>query len=88
MAKRNGKRRLRRPMAAHIDLVHWLRLRGYADTAGAARKMLEEGRVRSGANPVGRMQVKVQRGQMETVEYVASPLIDASLRNTLYVVGD
>ena len=83
MSKKNKK--LRIPLPAHIDLVEWLKSQGHAKTSGEARKMLEQGRVRSGANPVGRMQVKVQRGSMETVEYVPSPVVPATLRGTLYV---
>jgi ribosome-associated protein YbcJ (S4-like RNA binding protein) len=78
-------KRLRRPLPAYIDLIQWLKLRGHAQTTGEAKELLKAGAVRSGANPVGRIQVKVNRGNLDTVEYVPQPLVDAGLRKTLYV---
>ena len=41
------RKALRTTLPAYIDLVDYLRLRGYADTKGQALKLIESGRVRS-----------------------------------------
>jgi hypothetical protein len=40
-------------MPAFLDLEEWLRVRGYADTAGAARKLIHERRVVHESHPLG-----------------------------------
>lgn len=73
MSQRNtqeGKRerRVRRSLKvsnvdAFIDLVPWLKLRGYADTTGKALRLIFEEKVRANSHPLGRVvQVARRRG--------------------------
>lgn len=43
----------RKPLPAFIDLVPWLKERGYAQTNGAARDIILAGRVKSESHTVG-----------------------------------
>lgn len=87
-ANRMRKRLRRRPLARYMNLVEWLRDRGHAQTAGAARKMLTEGRVKSESHIVGRREQEYRKpGHDETfVEFIAEPIVSAKLRSTLRVV--
>lgn len=57
-------RRLRKALnrqtpIAYIDLVDWLKTRGYAQTSGKARELLTDGKVRVGSHAVGRKRALV-----------------------------
>lgn len=67
----------RRPLPLRIDLVDWLQTHGHAQTAGAARQLLIDGRVKAESHVVG-------RSQIEDVWFV-DPLVDAGLRKALWV---
>lgn len=56
----------RQPLPAYTDLVRWLKLHGYAQTTGEARKILTDGRVKSDSHIIGRAHVKGD-------EYAAAP---------------
>ncbi len=72
---------MRRKLPAHIDLVQWLQDRRYADTAGQARKLLEEGCVKTqGGNVLGRRAINVRSDDKDVVQYQADPLVPAELR--------
>lgn len=95
MAARNSRhnKRLRRvakmvsvSLPAYIDLVQWLRSHGHATSAGAARKIIAAGRVKSESHVLGKEGV---------VEYVVNgvprlmgnPRVPAHLRSSLYVTA-
>lgn len=44
----------RQPLVAYIDLVRWLKERGYAQTTGKAHELLVDGKVRVDSHAVGR----------------------------------
>lgn len=73
------RKHLRTSLPAHIDLVMWLMDRGHAKTAGEARRMLADGRVKADSHIVGRFQTS--HGKWE-----ASPAVPAELRSRLLVV--
>lgn len=79
-------RKLRRSLRqgrvpAYIDLVQWLRDRGYAQTAGAARRLIVEGRVVSESHVLGKTMVEVDGAQLE----MFTPHVPARLRDSLEV---
>jgi ribosome-associated protein YbcJ (S4-like RNA binding protein) len=74
LRKRANKVRklMRQKLPAYIDLVQWLQDHGHADTAGAARKLIADKRVKTrGGNVLGR----------------ETPLVDAKLRREITVVA-
>lgn len=77
-----------------INLVEWLKDRGYADTTGQALKLIRAGRVKSESHTLdGKHTVPVklhnsETGKAETVDVqVFSPLYPSSLRPTLRFFG-
>lgn len=83
-AMRRALRKGRLP--AYIDLVDWLRVRKYAQTAGAAREMLMDGKVKSESHPLGLRVIDVEGkdGEMKKVR-ILDPLVPARLRDSIYV---
>lgn len=82
----------RTPLPAHFNAVEWLEDQGHADTAGAARQLLSDGRLRSDSGHIlGRQQVERQEkkdGKTITVkEFVAAPILPVSARKSLRVVA-
>jgi ribosome-associated protein YbcJ (S4-like RNA binding protein) len=77
----------RSPLPVNIDLVEFLRSRGHAQTAGAARKMLTDGKVRSESHVLGRTKVKILEKGEEVEKYVATPVVSAEYRDTLTVLA-
>lgn len=77
---------MRQQLPAQIDLVQWLQDHGHAQTAGEARTMLKDGRVKTqGGNILGRGMENVVEGDQETVRYYAKPMIAATLRGEIVV---
>jgi hypothetical protein len=91
----------RRPLPAYIDLVQYLQDRGHAQTAGQAKRMLLDGKVRVGANAVGRradptakpvpvsqhpQRLLAHRQHPDIVKgFVLDPLVKSSLRGEITV---
>lgn len=75
----------RRPLPAFIDLIDWLKTRGYADTTGQATRLMVGGKVRADSHIIGRERVKfLFKGKyVERWEPVA--YVPASLRNAIRV---
>lgn len=76
----------RRPLLSRIDLVDWLRVRGHAQTGGAARDMILDGRVMSESHVVGiATEPRLQPdGTVRDTKVVSR--VPASLRGSLRVV--
>jgi hypothetical protein len=84
-------KRLRRTLergtlTSYIDLIDWLKTRGYAQTTGEARRIILARRVRSESHPLGVRKVSQlsAQGKVEDVE-VVDPYVPAELRPTLRV---
>lgn len=91
----------RQPLPAYIDLVTWLKDRGYAQTTGQAKAMLLAGRVRVAANAVGRRanpharrhkaparsgRYAAARWNPDVVDgYELAPFLDSRFRTEIYV---
>lgn len=86
-AQRVRKILSRSPLPKNIDLVHYLRTRGHAETAGGARKMLEEGKVRSESHVLGRVKMTVLEKGKEEERWVAQPVVPAKYRDSLQVIS-
>jgi hypothetical protein len=69
---------------AHIDLIDWLKTRGYAQTTGAAVRMLIDGKVRVDSHVVGRNEVPDPFKKDKKVWGIA-PLIPAHHRDRIVV---
>jgi len=84
--------RLRKSMRvsppAFLDLVAWLRDHRYAQTAGAARKLILDGKVRHGSHTIGiRYEEALDaKGEVEQVPYVY-PYVPSEWRGELIVLG-
>jgi hypothetical protein len=70
----------RRPLPTYIDLIDWLKLRGYATTTGQAVKLLLDGKVRSDSHVIGREQIK------GSDRWAVVQRVPASLRDSIRVV--
>lgn len=100
MSKRpvNKKRanKLRRMMVRgsrpleYIDLVQYLQDRGYADTAGQAREIIELGNVMADSHPLGMREI-YEAGHMDGTKGLPTrrlhgrPLVPAGLRDRIRV---
>lgn len=89
------RRSMTMPLYASIDLVDWLQTRGHASTAGAARQLLIDGKVRSGSHVLGRTQIEKRDPLGKPVldddgnpelQWVPSPLVPASHRPNLICI--
>lgn len=95
------RKALRREIPAHIDLIAFLRDRGFAQTAGAARNIILAGRVRAGDDTLGIVTAKQPKGyavlkaavggeladdDFEEVP-VVQPYVSAKLRGTIEVLA-
>jgi hypothetical protein len=79
------RKALRRTPDAYIDLVDWLQTRGYADTAGQARKIILARRVKSESHVLGIVKMPQLVGnKVEDVDTV-DQYVPARLRATLHV---
>lgn len=88
------RKALRPGLTRNMDLVEFLITRRHAQTRGAARKMLEEGKVRVDSHPVGRINVPMlvkpfKDGEEPEVEnrWIAQPIVSADLRDRLMVTS-
>jgi hypothetical protein len=83
-ALRRALRKGRLP--ARIDLIAWLKDRRYAQTTGAARQLLIDGKVKSESHPLGVQIVDVEDrdGKLKKIR-VLDPLVPASLRGSIHV---
>ena len=85
---RRLRKAMRRTPDTYIDLVDWLRTRGYADTAGQARAIILARRVKSESHVLGIAKMPTLVGnKVEDVDTVV-PLVPAKLRSTLHVVPE
>lgn len=77
----------RRSLPAYIDLIQWLLDRGHVNTAGAARRLLLEGKVMSESHVIGREKrlVRPAPNSEPKLVWVAAPLVPADLRPTIRV---
>jgi hypothetical protein len=84
-------RRMRRALRkgrvrAFIDLVSWLQLHGYADTAGQARKLIMDERVKSESHPLGFQIIELPDADGEMHKHrIFNPRVPADLRDSIYV---
>jgi hypothetical protein len=77
----------RKPLPAFINLVHWLKLHGYAQTSGEADRLILAGKVRAGANKVGFEKVPVRTPDGKVVDQdVVRAIIPAALGPDLMVL--
>ncbi len=91
------RKAMRQTPPAYIDLVRWLKDRGYAQTSGEAGRLMTDGKVRVGSHAVGRVKAVVPpaRSYVDSLrgkeasepkeEWVPAPLIHAGLRGDLRV---
>jgi ribosomal protein S4 len=77
---------LRKKPAARINLVHFLKDRRYAQTTGAAEKLILDGRVTVDGEPIGIGQIPVldQKGE-KTEKDMVFPLVLAENRDKIVV---
>ncbi len=84
---RRLRKALRRSLPAHIDLIDWLKTRGYAQTTGEARKIILDRHVRSESHVLGIKKIPTLVGdKVEDVDIVV-PYVPAELRSTLRVAS-
>lgn len=76
------RKALRRTPDAYIDLIHWLKLRGHAQTTGQAKQLLIDGKVRSNSHPVGRTRLQLTE---EDHIWLPDRFVPARLRDSLIV---
>jgi hypothetical protein len=67
-------------LPAYIDLVAWLRLRRYADTAGEARELIRKGAVRHESHALGKDEIWKDAGYLR-----GNPRVPASMGPNIYV---
>lgn len=84
---RRLKKALRLSPPSFINLIEWLRDRGYAQTTGAARSMLLAGKVKVESHTVGRVEVDnpLKPGNKE---WIIQPLTPAKNRKDIRVDGE
>ena len=75
------KQLVRQSLPAYINLIEWLKDRRYAQTSGAAKKMLLEGKVRVDSHPVGRR--PLPGGTSD--DYILDPYTSAENRSRIMV---
>lgn len=85
---RRLRKALRRTPTPYIDLIDWLKTRGYAQTTGEAKRLILARKVMSESHPLGVRKVPQLRpdGKIEDVE-VVDPYVPASVRDTLRVAA-
>ena len=100
-AARRVRKLLRSELPAYIDLIQWLKDRGYAQTTGQAEKLILAGRVRSESHKLGigkekrikkGTEIKLLRGgSVEESDWeereVAFRHVPAELRDSIHVVA-
>lgn len=64
-------------LPVHVDLVVWLQDHGYAQTAGSARELLKDGRVRADSHPLGVIDIYGEK--------IVMPIVPASVRDAIIV---
>lgn len=80
---RSLRRALRKDrLPKYLDLIEWLKVHAYANTSGAARKLIMEERVRSDSHALG-ISVAEINGRMTNV---VERYVPASLRMSIHVV--
>lgn len=98
---RGVRKLLRKELPAYIDLIHWLKVRGYAQTTGQAEKLILGGRVRSESHKLGigkgrkikkGTEIKLLRGGSVTEDDweeipMVMPHVPARLRGSIHVVA-
>jgi hypothetical protein len=79
----------RTQLDTYINLLEWLRDHGYADSNGAARKIIMERRVRSESHVlgIGKEPRMTPEGRIDLVE-VVHPVVPAEVRPTLHVLKE
>lgn len=92
------RKALRRELPRYIDLIQYLKDRGYVSTSGEAEKLILDGRVRSESHKLGigqetqpkrlsKAALLVSGGKFENeVVDVVRPHVPASLRKTIRVI--
>lgn len=83
---RRLKKALRPSTPSFINLIEWLRDRGYAQTAGEARKLLLDGKVKVESHTVGRVEVDNPLKKDDKI-MVIQPLTPAGNRKDIRVDG-
>lgn len=83
--RRVAKAIRRRPLPAWIDLIHWLKLHGYAETTGQAVKILLAKRVVVDSHPVGFKEMSVFENGQILHKDVVDPYIKAEHRGRIIV---
>ena len=83
--RRVAKAIRRRPLPAYIDLIHYLKLHGYAQTTGAAVKIILDKRVVVDSHPVGFKSMPVFEDGKIMEKDVIDPFIKAELRGSIVV---
>lgn len=79
---RRNRKLFRRELPAYLNLIDWLQDHRYAQTAGGARTLIRNKRVKSESHVVGLVKATNARGdQLEFVQ----PHVPASMRATLCV---
>jgi hypothetical protein len=88
---RRLRKHFRRQLPAYIDLVQWLQDHRHAQTAGQAKRLMLDGKVRVAANAVGRKSDPRARAvgfkglYLSTDGWVLDPYLPAQFRNEIHV---
>lgn len=82
---RKLKKALRNTPPTSINLIEYLRVRRYAQTAGEARRLLTDGKVMVGSHVIGRLEVP-DPNKPNAKMFVAMPLVDAKHRGEIVVL--
>jgi hypothetical protein len=98
-SKKQGRRMRkvieRTPLPRHIDLIHYLRDRKLASTAGEARRMILDKRVVSESHPLGIARVPVavpdpdNKGEIKVeMQDVVNSIVPADVKDTIQVLPE
>lgn len=81
------RKAFRRTPPAFLDIINWLEFHGYADTAGQARKIILDKRLRSESHVIGLVKAwdPLLKKNVDVIERLQPN--PAQLRRTLRVVG-
>jgi hypothetical protein len=67
-----------------MDLLQWAQDHGHADTAGAARKLISEDRIRYASHPLGKKTIDLPGEQFGKIQ-VLDPRVPSHLRSSISV---
>lgn len=77
---RKLRKAFRRQLPRYIDIIYWLKTRGYANTSGEAKQLILDGRLRSESHTIGIVQDPTTIDERDVVERLQPAFIKDTLR--------